>query len=338
MIKKILVTGGLGYIGSHATVELIKSGRTPVIVDNLSNSTPSVATRIKQITGHDTLWHEGDLLDLAFLKTVFSKHEISAIMHFAALKSVGESTENPLRYYLHNLVTTFNLLLCMQEFAVNKFVFSSSAAVYGEPENLPVTEGSQVGTSVANPYGWTKLMMEQILRDVAASQQNWHVTILRYFNAVGAHPSGLLGESPKGTPANLLPYVVQAAAGQQEHLFVYGDDYDTPDGTGIRDYIHVVDLARGHIAALHHLDEIDGTAVYNLGTGRGVSVLELIDAFQKVNGVTVPYKIVPRRPGDIAISYADPTKAQRELGWEATLTIHDACRTAWQWEHARKDE
>lgn len=326
----ILVTGGAGYIGSHTIIELLASGHGVVVVDNLSNSSAESLRRVEEITGQSVPFHEFDLRDRARLAELFKSETIDAAIHFAGLKAVGESVERALLYYQNNLESTLTLLDVMQEFDVKKLVFSSSATVYGDPARLPITEDMPL--SATNPYGQTKLMIEQILRDVAATRQGWQFTSLRYFNPVGAHPSGRIGEDPSGIPNNLLPFVSQVAVGKRDHLSVFGDDYDTPDGTGVRDYIHVVDLARAHVAALEHLGEPDECKVYNIGTGRGTSVLELVKAFETASGKEVPYQITPRRPGDIAACYADPGLAEAELGWRAELTIEDACRDAWNWQ------
>ena len=326
----ILVTGGAGYIGSHTIIELLASGHGVVAVDNLSNSSVESLHRVEEITGQSVPFYEFDLRDRARLAELFKSEAIDAAIHFAGLKAVGESVEKALLYYQNNLESTLTLLDVMQEFNVKKLVFSSSATVYGDPARLPITEDMLL--SATNPYGQTKLMIEQILRDVAATKQGWQFTSLRYFNPVGAHPSGRIGEDPSGIPNNLLPFVSQVAVGKRDHLNVFGDDYDTPDGTGVRDYIHVVDLARAHVAALEHLGEPDENKVYNIGTGRGTSVLELVKAFETASGRDVPYQITPRRPGDIAACYADPGLAEVELGWQAELTIEDACRDAWNWQ------
>ena len=326
----ILVTGGAGYIGSHTIIELLASGHGVVVVDNLSNSSAESLRRVEEITGQSVPFYEFDLRDRVRLAELFRSETIDAAIHFAGLKAVGESVERALLYYQNNLESTLTLLDVMQEFDVKKLVFSSSATVYGDPARLPITEDMPL--SATNPYGQTKLMIEQIRRDVAATRQGWQFTSLRYFNPVGAHPSGRIGEDPSGIPNNLLPFVSQVAVGKRDHLSVFGDDYDTPDGTGVRDYIHVVDLARAHVAALEHLGEPDECKVYNIGTGRGTSVLELVKAFETASGKEVPYQITPRRPGDIAACYADPGLAEAELGWRAELTIEDACRDAWNWQ------
>ena len=326
----ILVTGGAGYIGSHTIIELLASGHSVVVVDNLSNSSAESLRRVEEITGQSVPFHEFDLRDRTRLAELFRSETIDAAIHFAGLKAVGESVEKALLYYQNNLESTLTLLDVMQEFGVKKLVFSSSATVYGDPARLPITEDMLL--SATNPYGQTKLMIEHILGDVAATKRGWQFTSLRYFNPVGAHPSGRIGEDPSGIPNNLLPFVSQVAVGKRDHLNVFGDNYDTPDGTGVRDYIHVVDLARAHVAALEHLGKLDEYKVYNVGTGRGTSVLELVKAFETASGREIPYQITPRRPGDIAACYADPGLAEAELGWRAELTIEDACRDAWNWQ------
>ena len=326
----ILVTGGAGYIGSHTLIELIEAGYTPVVVDNLSNSSPEALKRVEKITGAKIPFHKLDLRNEKELEKVFAEHKFDAIIHFAGLKAVGESVAKPLHYYDNNLTSTLTLLQQAVEHKVPKFIFSSSATVYGTPEELPLKETSRTGVGITNPYGQTKYMIEQILQDVVAANPNLQVTILRYFNPVGAHKSGLIGEDPNGLPNNLLPYVSQVAVGKLPEVGVFGDDYDTPDGTGVRDYIHVVDLAKGHVAALKSASK--GVSVYNLGTGQGTSVLELINAFSKAAGKPIPYVIKPRRPGDIASCYATSKKALNELGWKTELTINDACRDSWRWQ------
>ena len=331
----ILVTGGAGYIGSHTLIELIEAGYTPVVVDNLSNSSPEALKRVEKITGAKIPFHKLDLRNEEELEKVFAEHKFDAIIHFAGLKAVGESVKKPLHYYNNNLTSTLTLLQQAVEHKVPKFIFSSSATVYGTPEELPLKETSRTGVGITNPYGQTKYMIEQILQDVVAANPNLQVTILRYFNPVGAHKSGLIGEDPNGLPNNLLPYVSQVAVGKLPEVGVFGDDYDTPDGTGVRDYIHVVDLAKGHVAALKSVQ--NGVNVYNLGTGEGTSVLELINAFSKAAGKPIPYVIKPRRPGDIASCYASGNKALSELGWKTELTINDACRDSWRWQSGNPD-
>ena len=326
----ILVTGGAGYIGSHTLIEQIEAGYTPVVVDNLSNSSPEALKRVEKITGAKIPFHKLDLRNEKELEKVFAEHKFDAIIHFAGLKAVGESVAKPLHYYNNNLTSTLTLLQQAVEHKVPKFIFSSSATVYGTPEELPLKETSRTGVGITNPYGQTKYMIEQILQDVVAANPNLQVTILRYFNPVGAHKSGLIGEDPNGLPNNLLPYVSQVAVGKLPEVGVFGDDYDTPDGTGVRDYIHVVDLAKGHVAALKSAQ--NGVSVYNLGTGQGTSVLELINAFSKAAGKPIPYVIKPRRPGDIASCYATSEKALNELGWQAKKSIATACEDSWKWQ------
>ena len=326
----ILVTGGAGYIASHTLIELIEAGHSPVVIDNLSNSSQESLRRVEKITGAKIPFHKLDLRNEEELEKVFATHKFDAIIHFAGLKAVGESVAKPLHYYNNNLTSTLTLLQQAVEHKVPKFIFSSSATVYGTPEELPLKETSRTGVGITNPYGQTKYMIEQILQDVVAANPNLQVTILRYFNPVGAHKSGLIGEDPNGLPNNLLPYVSQVAVGKLPEVGVFGDDYDTPDGTGVRDYIHVVDLAKGHVAALKSAQ--NGVSVYNLGTGQGTSVLELINAFSKAAGKPIPYAIKPRRPGDIASCYATSEKALNELGWQAKKSIATACEDSWKWQ------
>ena len=330
----ILVTGGAGFIGSHTCVALAQAGIPHLVLDNFGNSRRSVLERLGRITGVQPLFVEGDVRDADLLARVFAQHPIEGVIHFAALKAVGESVREPLRYYDNNVAGTVALLRAMQVAGVRTLVFSSSATVYGEPATVPIREDFPL--SATNPYGWTKLMMEQVLADVdAAEPGQWRIARLRYFNPVGAHESGLIGEDPQGEPGNLLPYVAQVAAGQRASLSVYGNDYPTPDGTGVRDYIHVDDLAAGHIAALDRISATDEPfSVWNLGTGQGVSVLEVITAFEKASGRPIPYEIAPRRAGDIAASYADAARANNELGWAATKTIDDMCADTWRWQSA----
>lgn len=326
----ILLTGGAGYIGTHTAIELINHDHSVIIIDNFSNSSPEAIKRVEKITSSNIPVYEADVRDQKALEEVFQSNKIDAVIHFAGLKAVGESVEKPLDYYDNNLNSTLVLLRVMQKFDVKKIVFSSSATVYGTPQELPLTEDSGVGIGITNPYGWTKYMIEQILTDTAKADPTLEVTVLRYFNPVGAHASGLIGEDPNGTPNNLLPYVSQVAVGKLEKVGVFGDDYETPDGTGVRDYIHIVDLARGHVAALEHIKP--GSRAYNLGTGVGVSVLELINAFSKAADKEIPYEIKPRRFGDIAACYADPTKAEQELSWKAEYSIDKACEDSWRWQ------
>lgn len=326
----ILITGGAGYIGSHTCVELLKAGYELVVVDNLSNSKPDVIQRIQQIAGKSLVFYEVDLLEKEQLDVIFSFHKINAVIHFAALKAVGESVEKPLAYYQNNLISTLNLCEIMDKYSVYNLVFSSSATVYGNPEQVPLTEDSTL--SATNPYGRTKLMVEQILQDLAAANPMWSIAALRYFNPIGAHESGFIGENPNGVPNNLLPFIAQVATGQLSHLNIYGNDYETHDGTGIRDYIHVMDLANGHVKALQHLFINNGIHTFNLGTGQGHSVHEVIKAFEQASGQQIAYQIQGRRPGDIAVCFADPTKANEILQWTAKKNIHEMCHDAWNWQ------
>ena len=323
----ILVTGGCGYIGSHTCCELLNKGHNVIIIDNLSNSKKEVVNYIKEITGRDVTLYIGDVCDKDLLRKIFNENKIDSVIHFAGYKAVGESVKLPLKYYRNNLDSTLSLCEVMSEFDCKNLVFSSSATVYGIPKKLPIKEDFPLSTT--NPYGTTKLMIERILKDLYTSYNTWHIALLRYFNPIGAHSSGLLGEDPNGIPNNLMPYIVKVATGELECLSIFGDDYDTKDGTGVRDYIHVVDLALGHIAAIEKIDKEPGVYTYNLGTGVGYSVLELVKTFSKVNNIIVNYKIAPRRPGDIAECYADTTKASDELHWHATKTIEDMCRDSY---------
>ena len=327
----ILVTGGAGYIGSHTCVELLEAGYTPVVVDNLCNSNAESLHRVEQITGKPVTFIEGDVRDAAVLDAAFSQYDISCVIHFAGLKAVGESVAKPLAYYENNLCSTMTLCRVMGEHGVKKLIFSSSATVYSGDNEMPLRENSKTG-SCTNPYGWTKYVGEQILRDLTKADPDWSVVLLRYFNPVGAHKSGLIGEHPNGIPNNLMPFISQTAVGKRDHLSVFGNDYDTPDGTGVRDYIHVVDLAQGHVAAIQYLLSHTGEAVFNLGTGHGYSVLDMVKAFETVNGVAVPYEFAPRRPGDLATCYADPAKSRDILGWQAKLDQNDMCRDSWNWQ------
>ena len=325
----ILLPGGAGFIGSHTAVELLNAGKEVIIIDNFSNSKPEVLEAIKKITGKDFKFYNIDYMDREKLEKVFEENEIEAVLNFAGYKAVGESVKEPIKYYTNNISGALVLLDTMKKYNVKKFIFSSSATVYGEPEKMPITEECKTG-GTTNPYGTTKLFIEQILKDIYASDNTWDICILRYFNPIGAHESGLLGEDPQGIPNNLMPYIVRVASGELKELSVFGNDYKTHDGTGVRDYIHVVDLAKGHVLALNKLEkEGQGLYIYNLGTGTGYSVLDIVKAFEKATGVKVPYKIAPRRPGDIAMCYADPTKAYKELGWKATKTLEDMCRDSW---------
>lgn len=330
----ILVTGGLGYIGSHTCVELLDAGYDIVVVDNLYNADISVKDRIEKITGKTFKFYENDVCDEAALEKIFSENKIDAVIHFAAYKAVGESVQLPLKYYENNLTSTIKLCKVMKKHNVKAFVFSSSATVYGSPKTLPIREDFPLSTT--NPYGSTKLYNEGILKDVSISDKDFSVIILRYFNPIGAHSSGLIGEDPKGIPNNLMPYIVKVAAGELECLNVFGNDYNTHDGTGVRDYIHVVDLAKGHLKAIEKAMEEPGVKYYNLGTGTGYSVLDLVTTYEKVNNVKVPYKIVGRRTGDIAACYADPTKAYKELGWKAELGIEEMCRDSYLYQENYK--
>ena len=331
---RILVTGGAGYIGSHTVVELLNRGEEIVIVDNFSNSSPEVLDKIKQITNKDFKFYEVDIVDEENLRKIFEENEIESVMHFAGLKAVGESVSKPIEYYHNNITGTLILLKLMKEYNCKKIVFSSSATVYGNPKRLPIKEDFPLSTT--NPYGSTKLMIEQILQDVAIADKEFRIAILRYFNPIGAHESGLIGEVPNGIPNNIMPYIMGVAKGKYKELTVYGDDYPTPDGTGIRDYIHVVDLAKGHLKALDKIRECQGIKIYNLGTGNGYSVLELIETFEKVNNVKVNYKIGQRRPGDIPACYADPSKAEKELGWKAEKKLEEMCKDAWKFASMNK--
>lgn len=326
----ILVTGGAGYIGTHTDIELLAKGYDVVCVDNYCNSSPEALKRVESITGKTITRYDGDVRDEALMDRIFSEHHIDWVIHFASLKAVGESVAKPIEYYDNNLNSTIVLLKAMRDHDVKKIIFSSSATVYGKPEQLPITEDTPIG-GTTNPYGTTKLFEEQILRDVHVSDETWTVVILRYFNPVGAHESGLIGEDPKGIPANLTPYIAKVAFGELEQVQVFGDDYDTPDGTGVRDYIHVVDLAKGHVAVIDKIDEA-GVFTYNLGTGHGYSVLEVIKAYEKAAGHAIPFAIKPRRPGDIDACYADAAKAERELGWRAELTIDEMAASSMNWQ------
>ena len=328
---KILVTGGTGYIGSHTCVELLNEGYEVVVLDNLSNSKIEVLDKIKQITGKEVKFYEGNMIDRTILDKIFTENKIDAVIDFAAYKAVGESVEKPVEYYTNNVSTVLVLLDVMKKYNCKKLVFSSSATVYGTPKTVPITEECETG-GTTNPYGTSKLFVEQILKDLYKSDNTWNIVILRYFNPIGAHESGLIGEEPNGIPANLMPYISKVANGKLECLSVFGNDYDTKDGTGVRDYIHVVDLAKGHIKAIEKLSKDKGLFIYNLGTGVGYSVLDIINAFEKANGIKINYKIAPRREGDIAECYSDPTKAREELGFVATKTIEDMCKDAWNYE------
>ena len=325
----ILVTGGTGYIGSHTAIELLKNGEEIVVVDNLSNSKIEMVDKIKKLSGKDFKFYEVDLLDREKLEKVFQENDIKEVIHFAGLKAVGESCEKPIEYYHNNITGTLILVDLMRKYTCKKIVFSSSATVYGDPATVPIKEDFPLSTT--NPYGTTKLMIERILTDIYKSDNEWTVILLRYFNPIGAHESGEIGEDPNGIPNNLMPYINYVASGKLDHLNVFGDDYDTPDGTGVRDYIHVVDLALGHIKAIEKAREIKGIEIYNLGTGKGYSVLDIVKAFEKANNIKIKYEIVARRPGDIATCYADPSKAKRELNWEATKDLEQMCKDSWRY-------
>ncbi len=332
----ILVTGGTGFIGSHTVVELLKAGYETVIADNLFNSKEMVVDRIEKIAGRRPKFYKTDILDEKALEEIFEKEDIEAAIHFAGYKAVGESVQKPIEYYHNNIESTLTLCRVMRKHGVKKIVFSSSATVYGEPAFIPITEECPLGETT-NPYGATKSMQERILTDVWKSDNEWKVMLLRYFNPIGAHESGLMGEDPKGIPNNLIPYVARVAAGKLEKVHVFGNDYDTEDGTGVRDYIHVVDLAKGHVKAIEGMKKYDGVKIYNLGTGKGYSVLDIIKTFSRACGKDLPYVIDPRRAGDVAVNYADPTKAREELGWVAEKSLEDMCRDSWNWQKNNPD-
>ena len=332
----VFVTGGAGFIGSHTVLELLERGYDVVAADNFTNSRFEAIERVKLLAGRDFPFIEMDVRDEKGLDRIFGEYDISCIIHFAGLKAVGESVRLPLAYYANNLDSTIALCKAMQRHNVRKIIFSSSATVYSGGEKMPLTEESLTG-GCSNPYGWTKFMCEQILRDAANANEGWAVALLRYFNPIGAHPSGRIGEDPQDVPNNLMPYIAQTAVGRREYLSVYGGDYDTPDGTGVRDYIHVSDLAAGHVSAIKYIEAQAGVSAFNLGTGKGVSVLELVSAFEEASGVKIPKRIVERRPGDLAVCYAATSKAKRELGWEAKKTINDACADAWRWQKCNPD-
>ena len=327
----VLVTGGAGYIGSHTCVELLNEGYGVVVIDNLCNSNPKSLERVEELTGKTLKFYEGDVRDEALLKKIFAENEIGCVIHFAGLKAVGESVSMPWTYYDNNLNSTLVLTKVMKEVGMQNLIFSSSATVYTADNEMPLREESRTG-HCTNPYGWTKYMTEQLLQGMAFAEKEWGIVLLRYFNPIGAHASGRIGEDPRGVPNNLMPYITQVAVGRREQLSVFGNDYDTPDGTGVRDYIHVVDLARGHVAAVKFVTENKGCEVFNLGTGTGYSVLDMVHTFIDVNRVAVPYKIVERRPGDIAVCYADPAKSAEKLGWKAEKTLADMCRDSWNWQ------
>ena len=327
----VLVTGGAGYIGSHTCVELLNCGHGVIVIDNLCNSNPKSLDRVQELTGKTLKFYEGDVRDEDLLRRIFAENEISCVIHFAGLKAVGESVALPWKYYDNNLNSTLVLTKVMNEVGMKNIIFSSSATVYTADNEMPLRETSRTG-GCTNPYGWTKYMTEQILSGMSHADKEWGIVLLRYFNPIGAHESGRIGEDPRGIPNNLMPYITQVAIGRREFLSVYGNDYDTPDGTGVRDYIHVVDLARGHVAAVKFVTQHPGCEVFNLGTGTGYSVLDMVNAFMKVNNVKVPYKIVDRRPGDIATCYADPAKSAEVLGWKAQHNLEDMCRDSWNWQ------
>ncbi|HIR13150.1 MAG TPA: UDP-glucose 4-epimerase GalE [Candidatus Choladousia intestinavium] len=327
----VLVTGGAGYIGSHTCVELLENGYDVVIMDNLYNSNKKAVDRVEQITGKKVSFYCVDMLDRDGVDGIFQKENIDSVIHFAGYKAVGESVQKPLEYYHNNITGTLILCDVMRKYGVKNIIFSSSATVYGDPAFVPITEECPKG-KITNPYGQTKAMLEQILTDLHVADPEWNVVLLRYFNPIGAHKAGIIGEDPKGIPNNLVPYIAQVAVGKLEKLGVFGNDYDTPDGTGVRDYIHVVDLARGHVKAMKKFQEEPQVRIYNLGTGKGYSVLEVLHAFEKACGKTLPYEIKPRRAGDIATCYADPSKAKRELGWEAEYGIEEMCQDSWRWQ------
>ena len=327
----VLVIGGAGYIGSHTCVELLNSGYGVVVIDNLCNSNAKSLDRVQEITGKSLRFYEGDVRDEALLRKIFAENEIGCVIHFAGLKAVGESVAKPWEYYDNNLNTTLVLTKMMKEAGVQNIIFSSSATVYTADNEMPLKETSRTG-NCTNPYGWSKYMTEQILSGIAHADPAWSVVLLRYFNPIGAHASGMIGEDPRGIPNNLMPYITQVAIGRRDHLSVFGNDYDTPDGTGVRDYIHVVDLAKGHVAAVKYAEGHTGCEVFNLGTGIGYSVLDMVHTFVEANGVDVPYEIVERRPGDIATCYADPAKSEAVLGWKAEKNLADMCRDSWNWQ------
>lgn len=327
----ILVTGGAGYIGSHTCVELLNENYDVVVIDNLCNSSSESILRINELTGKSIKFYEGDIADETLLKRIFEENEITVCIHFAGLKSVSESVQKPMDYYKNNITGTLTLLKVLAEQNIKNFIFSSSATVYGEPAEIPITEECPRGFCT-NPYGWTKFMIEQMLMDLYIADKNWNIVILRYFSPIGAHKSGCIGEDPKGIPNNLMPYITQVAIGKIKELNIYGNDYNTPDGTGIRDYIHVVDLARGHVRAIQKIEQNCGLNIFNLGTGRGYSVLEVVKTFEEATGIKIPYTFKPRRNGDIAVSYCNPMKAEKLLGWKAHYNLKDMCEDAWRWQ------
>lgn len=327
----VLVTGGAGYIGSHTCVELLDAGYDVVVADNLSNSSEISLQRVEKITGKPLTFYNADVRDGNKLDEIFTRHDITQVIHFAGFKAVGESVAKPLMYYRNNLDSTISLCEAMLRHNVMELVFSSSATVYSPGNTMPLSESSSTG-NCTNPYGWTKFMCEQIITDVVRAHEGFSAALLRYFNPVGAHPSGLIGEDPSGVPNNLMPFISQTAVGRRKELSVFGSDYDTPDGTGVRDYLHVVDLAKGHVSAIRYLDDHSGVHIFNLGTGRGSSVLEMVHTFERVNGVRVPYRIAERRPGDLATVYADPSKSNRDLHWKTEKDLDDMCRDSWHWQ------
>ena len=330
-MQTILVTGGAGYIGSHTVLQLLEAGNQVIVLDNLCNSSQESLNRVEELTGKKTIFVQGDIRDHTILELLFSKHKINAVIHFAGLKAVGESVEKPLNYYNNNVYGTLTLCEAMKKYGVKNLVFSSSATVYGDPVELPLREDMPAGEPT-NPYGMSKLMVELVLRDLYKSDNNWNIALLRYFNPAGAHPSGRIGEDPNGIPNNLMPFITQVATGKREQLSIYGNDYDTPDGTGVRDYIHVEDLAAGHLKALDKLYTGSGIVTYNLGTGQGYSVLDMVKEFEKQSGKAIPYQFVPRRGGDVASCYADPKTANEALGWQATRGLAEMCKDSWNWQ------
>ena len=332
----IFVTGGAGFIGSHTVLQLLKEGHDVAVIDNLSNSSEEALKRVEELSGKKAKFYKGDILDRKLLDAICEENDFDCCIHFAGLKAVGESVEKPWEYYNNNISGTLNLIAALKDHNMKNFIFSSSSTVYGEPKVIPITEECPKGTCT-NPYGWTKWMIEQILMDIYKADNDWNIVLLRYFNPIGADSSGRIGEDPKGIPNNLMPYVTQVTVGKLPKLGVFGDDYDTPDGTGVRDYIHVTDLADGHIKALKKICDKAGLCIYNLGTGKGVSVLELVKSFEEANGITIPYEIKERRAGDIAMCYSDATKAEKELGWKAKHDIVDMCRDSWNWQSHNPD-
>jgi UDP-glucose 4-epimerase len=328
---RIMITGGAGYIGSHTCLELLQAGHEATVIDNLSNSSEESLRRVEKITGKKIIFHKADICDMDALQKIFTRQQFDGVLHFAGLKAVGESVTMPLQYYANNVYGTVVLCEAMQKHNIKNLIFSSSATVYGDPATVPITE--EFPLNPTNPYGRTKYFIEEILKDISISDPAWKIILLRYFNPIGAHESGLIGENPAGIPNNLMPYITQVAIGKHPELQVYGNDYPTHDGTGVRDYLHVVDLAKGHLAALYKLKQIAGVEIYNLGTGTGYSVLDIVTAFEKEAGIKIPYRITGRRPGDIATCYADPSKAGKDLGWKAEKTIHDMCRDSWNWQY-----